>query len=97
MILLFAVTGTSMIIEFPSMAAQPKSTKSPTVQKSKKAKKAQGNNLQKTLTFNEHLVRGKHQVPGEGLVTVENEKPVFNLLSIRTDFKDRRDKERKRD
>lgn len=53
--------------------------------------------LQKSLSFNDRVVKGKHQVPGEGLVTVENEKPVFNLLSIRSDFNDRREEERQRD
>lgn len=53
--------------------------------------------LQKTLTFNDRIVRGKHQVPGEGSVTVENEKTVFNLISIRSDFNDRRNEEKQRD
>lgn len=54
-------------------------------------------NVQKSISFNDHIVRGKHQVPGEGLVAIENEKTVFNLLSIRSDFNDRREKERQRD
>lgn len=54
-------------------------------------------NLSHKLSFNDRMVNGKHQVPGEGLVTVENEKPVFNLLSIRSDFKDRREKEKQRE
>jgi hypothetical protein len=53
--------------------------------------------LEKNISFSDRLVNGKHQVPGEGLVTVENEKPVFNLITIRSNFSDRREKERQRD
>ncbi len=53
--------------------------------------------VEKKLVFSDRLVKGKHQVPGEGLVTVENEKPILNLLTLRTDFKDRREKEKLRD
>lgn len=53
--------------------------------------------LEKSLSFSDRVVNGKHQVPGEGIVTVEDEKPTFNLLSIRSDFKDRREKEQQRD
>ncbi len=60
-------------------------------------KKNEQKKLEKNLSFNDRMVNGKHQVPGEGLVTVENEKPVFNLLSIRKDFRDRRAKEGQRE
>ncbi|MEY4616455.1 MAG: hypothetical protein RJB66_1415 [Pseudomonadota bacterium] len=53
--------------------------------------------LQKSIHFNNRVVRGKHQVPGDGSVTVENEKSIFNLISIRTDFNDRRNEEKQRD
>lgn len=53
--------------------------------------------VEQKLSFNDRMVQGKHQVPGEGIVTVENEKPVFNLLTIRNDFRDRREKEKLRD
>ncbi len=52
--------------------------------------------LEQKMIFNDQMVGGKYQVPGEGLVTVENEKPLLNLISIRTDFKDRRAKEMQR-
>jgi len=66
---------------------------------SKKAAKAQESKstLEKKMIFSDQMVRGKYQVPGEGLVTVENEKPLLNLISIRSDFKDRRVKEMQRD
>jgi hypothetical protein len=63
----------------------------------KKLTKPAGRKLEKNISFNDRVVNGKHQVPGEGLITVENEKPLINLLSLRSDFKDRRDKERQRD
>ena len=67
-------------------------TKAAGVTKKKPIKK-----LEKSLSFNDRLVNGKHQIPGEGIITVEDEKPTFNLLSIRSDFKDRREKEQQRD
>lgn len=63
----------------------------------KKTHKKESRKLEKNIFFNDRVVKGKHQVPGEGTVTVENEKPVFNLLSVRSDFNDRREKERQRD
>jgi hypothetical protein len=60
-------------------------------------KKTKKQKLEKNMSFNDRVVKGKHQVPGEGIVTIENEKPVFNLLSVRSDFSDRREKERQRD
>ena len=45
--------------------------------------------ISKDIRFDEHLVNGKYQIPGEGLVTVENEKQLINVLSIRNDFADR--------
>lgn len=54
-------------------------------------------NLHTEMKFRDQLVNGKFQLPGDSSVEVENEKPVFNLLQIRTDFKDRRLKETTRD
>lgn len=61
-----------------------------------KSKSVSAKKLEKNMSFNDRLVKGKHQIPGEGIVTVENEKPLINFLSIRSDFKDRREKERLR-
>jgi len=62
-----------------------------------KNQKISSKSLEQKMIFNDRLVNGKHQVPGAGVVTVENEKPLLNLISIRTDFKDRRAKELQRD
>jgi hypothetical protein len=51
----------------------------------------------KEMHFSDQVVNGKFQLPGESAIEVENEKPVFNLLQIRADFKDRRLKETTRD
>lgn len=74
-------------------STQPK----PVVKAVRNTKKKTNKKLEKSLSFNDRLVNGKHQIPGEGIITVEDEKPTFNLLSIRSDFKDRREKEKQRD
>lgn len=63
----------------------------------KQNQKLSSKSLEQKMVFNDRLVNGKHQVPGAGIVTVENEKSLLNLISIRTDFKDRRAKELQRD
>jgi hypothetical protein len=68
---------------------------------SKKSEKIKNNekskSLKKEMHFSDQLVNGKFQIPGDNAVEVENEKPVFNLLQIRTDFNDRRLNETTRD
>lgn len=53
--------------------------------------------LETSLKLSEQIISGKFQTPGEGTVVVEDEKAVFNLLSVRANFNDRRKKERQRD
>jgi hypothetical protein len=77
------------------------SAKMNTYKNAKQNKNGSGNqkpkNLKKEMHFGDQLVNGKFQLPGDSAVEVENEKPVFNLLQIRSDFNDRRLKETTRD
>lgn len=53
--------------------------------------------LSTSMTFSGSRVGGQYQVPGEGTARVENEKPIEELLGLRTQFRDRmkQDEERK--
>lgn len=62
-----------------------------------KTKVVAKNRLEKSLSFDDQKINGRYQVPGESAITVENDKPVLNLLSLRKDFKDRRALENTRD
>lgn len=50
---------------------------------------AMGANLGTDFKFNDLSVRGQYQSALEGKVTVENEKPVEDLLDYRTSYADR--------
>lgn len=65
--------------------------------KKKKATPPPKARLETTLKLSDQIINGKFQTPGEGTVVVEDEKGVFNLLSIRMNFNDRRKKELQRD
>lgn len=45
--------------------------------------------LQTDINFNDSILRGRYQTPDEATVKVENEKALDDLLTVRTDFKDR--------
>ena len=53
------------------------------------SKKVKTQKLSTDLHFDDLSVKGRYQVPGEGLVVVEDEKLVDDLLGYRTHFKDR--------
>ena len=103
--LIFSISLSSYAKVDKTSAGKSKSAVTTTTKKAKaksskiakKSPKPSGKPLQKSISFSDRVVKGKRQVPGEGLVTVENEKPVFNLLSVRSDFNDRRELERQRD
>lgn len=53
--------------------------------------------LSTSMAFSGSRVGGQYQVPGEGTARIENEKPIEELLGLRTQFRDRikQDEERK--
>jgi hypothetical protein len=53
--------------------------------------------LTTSMTFSGSRVGGQYQVPGEATARIENEKPIEELLGLRTQFRDRmkQDEERK--
>ncbi len=85
------------LVMVTALLGEAKSKKHSAKKTTKPVANADSRKLEKSIFFSDRMVKGKHQVPGEGIVTVENEKPVFNLLSIRSDFTNRREKERQRD
>ena len=46
-------------------------------------------NLRTDIRFSGTEVGGKYQVAGEAVATVENEKPMIDLIQPRREFKDR--------
>lgn len=53
--------------------------------------------LSTSMAFSGSRVGGQYQVPGEGTARIENEKPIEELLGLRTQFRDRikQDEERR--
>lgn len=93
-----AVANTSNTIKNSRAIASAKlSTHKNTKQNKSVSSNQKAKNLKKEMHFSDQLVNGKFQLPGDSAVEVENEKPVFNLLQIRSDFNDRRLKETTRD
>lgn len=53
--------------------------------------------LSTTMSFSGSRVDGQYQLPSEATAKIENEKPIEELLGLRTQFRDRmkQDEERK--
>ena len=62
----------------------------------KKGKDRSGEKVGTEHNFSDTWVKGKYQYADEALAIVEDEKKLDDLLSVRTDFKDRLRKEFKR-
>ena len=57
-----------------------------------KVKRESGNaaaKLSTTMAFSGSRVGGQYQVPSEATAKIENEKPIEELLGLRTQFRDR--------
>ena len=53
--------------------------------------------LSTSMRFSGSRVGGQYQVPGEATARVENEKPIEELLGLRTQFRDRMKQDEERD
>ena len=53
------------------------------------AKGTKSNQLRTDIHFSGTEIGGKYQVAGEAVATVENEKPMIDLIQPRREFKDR--------
>ncbi len=53
--------------------------------------------LSTQMSFSGSRVGGQYQVPGEATARVENEKPIEELLGLRTQFRDRMKQDEERD
>jgi hypothetical protein len=53
--------------------------------------------LSTSMSFSGSRVGGQYQVPGEATARVENEKPIEELLGLRTQFRDRMKQDEERD
>lgn len=57
---------------------------------------AQNSQLGTSFSFEAASVRGKYQMAGQGVATVEDEKVLDDLLGLRKSFKDREQQEASR-
>lgn len=53
--------------------------------------------LSTSMNFSGSRVGGQYQVPGEATARVENEKPIEELLGLRTQFRDRMKQDEERE
>lgn len=63
----------------------------------KKTSSDESGQLGTSFAFDAASVRGKYQMAGEGIASVENEKVMDDLLGLRTQFKDRQNQENARE
>ncbi len=84
--LLYAMTLVAMLIPSLGKAATPSRT----------VRNGQ-TKLSTTMSFSGSRVGGQYQIPSEATAKIENEKPIEELLGLRTQFRDRmkQDEERK--
>ncbi len=69
-------------------ASQP-SKKKPSAKITHSKQSKSENRLKQNVSFDEHAVGGKYQVPLESTTVVEDEKSLDNLIGVRQNFKDR--------
>ena len=98
--ILYAVTLIAMLI--PSMgraAGKAKAEKEVRTSRSSNARVPRDGQtkLSTTMQFSGSRVGGQYQIPSEATAKIENEKPIEELLGLRTQFRDRmkQDEERK--
>ena len=90
--LLYAVTLIAMLI--PSMGRAAGKQKAGTEARTSRNGQTK---LSTTMQFSGSRVGGQYQIPSEATAKIENEKPIEELLGLRTQFRDRmkQDEERK--
>lgn len=80
------VVGVLYIIAIAAMLAVPRTGHA------KMVKREAGNaatKLSTSMAFSGSRVGGQYQVPAEATAKIENEKPIEELLGLRTQFRDR--------
>lgn len=87
------VTASKMASKKASKSASNKKHKNVTKKGSQEAREGQ---LGTSFAFDTASVRGKYQMAGQGIASVEDEKVLDDLLGLRRSFKDRDQQEQKR-
>jgi len=89
--------GLAFFIAFAAKAdtTKPRQQKHHKVTK-KASPKAQNSQLGTSFSFDAASVRGKYQMAGQGIATVEDEKVLDDLLGLRLHFRDREQQEASR-
>ena len=82
-----ALTAVSLVLSFAFIGAFAEASKQETASSSM-AKQLKGR-LSTTMAFSGSRVKGQYQVPAEATARIENEKPLEELLGLRTQFRDR--------
>ena len=97
--ILYAVTLIAMLIPSMGRAAGKKADKEVRTSQGSSARVPRDGRtkLSTTMQFSGSRVGGQYQIPSEATAKIENEKPIEELLGLRTQFRDRmkQDEERK--
>ncbi len=89
--------GLAFFLAFAAKAETQKNQKTKQYRVTKKAApKAQNSQLGTSFAFDAASVRGKYQMAGQGIATVEDEKVLDDLLGLRLHFRDREQQEASR-
>ena len=82
-----ALTAVSLVLSFAFIDAFAAASKQEAASSSM-AKQIKGR-LSTTMAFSGSRVKGQYQVPAEATARIENEKPLEELMGLRTQFRDR--------
>ena len=82
-----ALTAVSLVLSFAFIGAFAEASKQEAASSSM-AKQLKGR-LSTTMAFSGSRVKGQYQVPAEATARIENEKPLEELMGLRTQFRDR--------
>ena len=88
--IILIMIATVFLISSPGTAAQKSSQgKKAAAQTLANKKDKTKNRLKQDVSFDEHAVGGKYQMPLESTTVVEDEKSLDDLIGVRQNFKDR--------
>ncbi len=93
-----ALTAISLVLSFAFIGAFAEASGQSSGQakaSSSMAKQLKGR-LSTTMAFSGSRVKGQYQVPAEATARIENEKPLEELMGLRTQFRDRMSQDEER-
>lgn len=97
-----ALTAVSLVLSFAFIGAFAEASDKTSGQSAGQAKasdtmaKQLKGRLSTTMAFSGSRVKGQYQVPAEATARIENEKPLEELMGLRTQFRDRMSQDEER-